>query len=159
MLAGLLAPLRLPERAVEALDQLRPMLSELTRVRQQTEPLGDLLPAVEHLEKVLGARLDAVHEVIVALESDESHLNRATNDLGAKVDALRGVLEPVDDRLANIERVTAALSREVASIHETIVGVKDDIQRTTGLRGDRGMMERARDVLTGGNQDEDRPDS
>ncbi len=28
-------------------------------------------------------------------------------------------------------------------------GVKEDIQRTTGLQGDRGVMERARDAITG----------
>ncbi len=47
VLAGLLAPLRLPERVIDALDSLAeaarevgPMRSELTRVREQTEPLG-----------------------------------------------------------------------------------------------------------------------
>lgn len=113
MLAGLLAPLRLPERVLEALDQLRPMRLELTRVREQTEPLADLLP----------------------------------------------VLEPVGERLATIERTVQELAAEVKAFHETLTGVKDDIQRTTGLRGERGMMERARDVLTGGNQEQDRAGS
>ena len=43
----MLAPLRLPERVIDALDSLAeaarevgPMRSELTRVREQTEPLG-----------------------------------------------------------------------------------------------------------------------
>ena len=159
VLAGLLAPLRLPERVLEALDQLRPMRSELTRVREQTESMADLLPALKRLEKTLGTRLDAVHDVVVALESDESHLNRTTKEMGAKVGTLSDVLAPVDDRLATFERTIQDLAREVATIHETLVGVKDDIQRTTGLRGDRGMVERARDVLTGGHQEQDRPDS
>jgi len=157
VLAGLLAPLRLPERVLQALDQLRPMRLELTRVREQTAPLPDLLPALQRLEEVLGTRLDAVYDVVMALESDESHLNRTTNDLGAKVGALSDVVAPVGDRLATMERVIHDLAGEVAAIHETIVGVKDDIQRTTGLRGDRGMMERARDVITGGHREEDRP--
>jgi len=53
LLAGLLAPLRLPERVMDALDSLAeaarevsPMRSELTRVREQTEPLAELMPAL-----------------------------------------------------------------------------------------------------------------
>jgi len=88
ILAGLLAPLRLPERTLEALDtlveaveNLGPMRSELTRVREQTAPLGELLPALEHLEERLGTRLDSIHEVVAALENEESHLNATVADL------------------------------------------------------------------------------
>lgn len=191
MLSGLLAPLRLPERVLEALDELRPMRLELTRVREQTEPLGELLPALQSLEDdlgariggvhdelrpmraeltrvqeqtepvlellpalqrlqdVLGTRLDAVHEVVVALESKESHLNRAIEEMGTKVATLTDALAPVDDRLVTVERTVHGLAGEVRGIHETLVGLKEDIQRITGLRGDRGVMERARDALTG----------
>ncbi len=127
LLAGLLAPLRLPERVLEALDgiaesvrDLRPIRTEITRIRKQTEPLGELTPPLERVREDLAdlaARIDGLHEVVAALESDRSHLNR-----------------------------------EVKAIHETLAGVKDDIQRTTGLRGERGLMERARDSLTGGNE-------
>lgn len=191
MLSGLLAPLRLPERVLEALDELRPMRLELTRVREQTEPLGELLPALQSLEDdlgariggvhdelrpmraeltrvqeqtepvlellpalqrlqdVLGTRLDAVHEVVVALESKESHLNRAIEEMGTKVATLTDALAPVDDRLVTVERTVHGLAGEVRGIHEILVGLKEDIQRITGLRGDRGVMERARDALTG----------
>ncbi len=157
MLAGLLAPSRLPERVLEALDELRPMRSELTRMREQTEPMGDLLPALERLKDALDTRLDAVHDVVVALESEDSHLNRTSIEMGAKMGALCDVLDPVGDRLATMERAIHELKGEVEAIHETLVGVKDDLQRTTGLRGDRGIVERARDALTGGNDEEDRP--
>ncbi len=159
VLTGLLAPLRLPERVLEALDELRPMRLELTRVREQTEPMTELLPALKRLEEGLGARLDAVHGVVAALESEESHLNSTTKELGAKVGALSDVLAPVDDRLDTIERTVQELAGEVRTLRETLVGVKDDLQRTTGLRGDRGVVERARDALTGGNQEQDRPGS
>jgi len=191
VLSGLLAPLRLPERVLEALDELRPMRAELTRVREQvepvlellpalqsleddlgariggvhdelrpmraeltrvqeqTEPVLELLPALQRLQDVLGTRLDAVHEVVVALESKESHLNRAIEEMGTKVATLTDALAPVDDRLVTVERTVHGLAGEVRSIHETLVGLKEDIQRITGLRGDRGVMERARDALTG----------
>ena len=165
MLAGLLAPLRLPERTLDALDavveavaNLGPMRSELTRVRKQTEPLGELiptlerllkqteplteliptlerllkqteplvelLPALEGLEETLATKLDSVHEVVVALEGKDSHLNATVGDL----------------------------AREVAAMHKTLTGLQDDVQSVTDRLPDasRGPLEKARDVLTGG---------
>ena len=148
ILSGLLAPLRLPERALAALETLAetaqnlgPMRSELTRVREQTEPLAgllpamkrlhkqteplaELLPALERLEERLGTRLDSVHEVVVALESKDSHLNATVADL----------------------------LREVAVMHKTLNGLQDDVQSVTERLPDasRGPLEKARDVLSGG---------
>ena len=137
ILAGLLAPLRLPERTLEALDalveavgNLGPMRSELTRVREQTEPLDGLLPALERLEERLGTRLDSVHEVVVALEGKDSHLNATVGEL----------------------------HREVAAMHKTLTGLQDDVQSVTDRLPDasRGPLEKARDVLTGsGDQDKE----
>ena len=148
ILSGLLAPLRLPERALAALEalvetaqNLGPMRSELTRVREQTEPLSelmptlerllkqteplsDLLPALQRLEERLGTRLDSLHGVVVALEGDDSHLNAAVGEL----------------------------HREVAAMHKTLSGLQDDVQSVTERLPDasRGPLEKARDVLTGG---------
>ena len=67
----MLAPLRLPERVIDALDSLAeaarevgPMRSELTRVREQTEPLAELMPALERLIK----QTEPVPEVLRAVE-------------------------------------------------------------------------------------------
>jgi len=131
ILAGLLAPLRLPERTLEALDtlveaveNLGPMRSELTRVREQTAPLGELLPALEHLEERLGTRLDSIHEVVAALENEDSHLNATVADL----------------------------AREIGAMHKTLSGLQDDVQSVTNRLPDasRGPLEKARDVLSGG---------
>jgi len=165
LLTGLLAPLRLPERTLDALDALTeavgnlgPMRSELTRVRKQTEPLGELiptlerllkqtkplgeliptlerllkqtkplgelLPALERLEERLGTRLDSVHDVVVALEAEDSHLNTTVADLG----------------------------REVGAMHKTLSGLQDDVQSVTERLPDasRGPLEKARDAFSGG---------
>ncbi len=165
ILAGLLAPLRVPERTllaldalVEAVGNLGPMRSELTRVREQTkpldeliptlqslleqteplaeliptlerlleqtEPLAELLPALERLEKTLGTQLESVHEVVVALEAQDSHLNTTVGDL----------------------------AREVAAMHSTLLGLQDDVQSVTERLPDasRGPLDKARDVLSGG---------
>jgi chromosome segregation ATPase len=144
--------LRLPERVLEALDELaelRAIRSELTRVRKQTEPLAELPPALEAMKDELGTRLDGVRDVVVALESERSHLNRSVGGLSDKVDALHEVLAPVDERLTTIERATSVLAREVTAIHETVRDVNENIQRMSGLRGERGLAERARDRVVG----------
>jgi len=137
-MAGLLAPLRLPERVLEALDELRPIRLELTRVRKQTEPLPGLLPALKRLEKALSNRLDAVQEVVTALESDQSHLNRSTQALAAKVEAVSDLLAPVDDRLATIERTIEGLAGEVGSIREPSSGSRTTFSAPPACGGSAG---------------------
>jgi len=144
VLTGLLAPLRLPERVLDALDELRPMRLELTRVREQTEPMTELLPALKRLEEGLGARLDAVHGVVAALESEESHLNSTTKELGAKVGALSDALAPVDDRLDTIERTVQELAGEVRTLRETLAATKSrTVQAPQGLGMDHEELCRA----------------
>jgi len=148
MLAGLLAPLRLPERVIDALDslvdavqELSPMRLELTRVRKQTEslpelmpaierlikqtqPLSELLPALDSMKKELREELQQLRELIVALEGDESHLN-----------------------------VTAGkLVDELHAMHKTVAGLQDDVQSVTERLPDpsKGPLQKAHDVLTGG---------
>ena len=151
MLAGLLAPLRLPERVIDALDslteaarELSPMRSELTRVREQTaplvelmpaierlikqtEPLSELLPALDSLKNEIREQLERLRELIVALEGDESHLN-----------------------------VTAGkLVDELFAMHKTVAGLQDDVQSVTERLPDasKGPLRKAHDVLTGGAAD------
>lgn len=166
MLTTLLAPLRLPERIfdglrevfdalgelVESVRDLPAIRAELTRIRESTEPLADLVATLDRIDEGLATRLDAVLEVIKALESERSHLNLTVGGLYAKVDALHADLAPVDDRLATLEHTTRDLAGDLSGIREDVVGIKDDIQRVTGLRGQRGKVERARDKLTGGDQ-------
>ena len=97
MWANLLAPLRLPERVVVALGELagsarelRAIRLELTRVREQTEPLAGMGTASERINDDRAMRLEALHDV------------------------------------------------------------QEDIQRMSGLRGERGVAERARDRIVGG---------
>ncbi len=129
VLSALLAPLRLPERALEALDSLaaaaRELGSELTRVREQTEPLAELMPALNGLRHDLTERLDTLNGVIVALEGDESHLNVTSR----------------------------RLVKEVHAMHESLGGLQDDVSRVTDRLPEpgekRGPLRTARDVLTG----------
>ena len=57
LLSGLLAPLRVPARALEALvdaaGALREVRSELRAMREQTEPLGELVPLTRELKGII----------------------------------------------------------------------------------------------------------
>jgi predicted nuclease with TOPRIM domain len=130
LLDGLLAPLRLPERVIEALDslvetvqELGPMRAELTRVGEHVEPLGELLPALESLELSLGARVDSLGDVVGGLRTEQSRLNESTEELG----------------------------RELAAIHKTISALRDDVEQISDRVPDTsaGPLEKARAVLTG----------
>ncbi|MEJ7790080.1 MAG: hypothetical protein WKF29_09385, partial [Thermoleophilaceae bacterium] len=112
------------ERLLKQTEPLVELIPTLERLLEQTEPLGELLPALERLEERLGTRLDSVHEVVVALEAEDSHLNTTVADL----------------------------ARKVGAMHETLSGLQDDVQSVTERLPDasRGPLEKARDVLSGG---------
>ena len=132
LLRGLLAPLRLPERVVaaieagaEALDQIPPMRAEIVRIREQSEPLGELLPALENMKQELRSRLYSLHDAAIKLERIESHL---------------------DDSVAG-------LVQEMTAMHETVSRLQDDVERVTDRLPNQdapGPLERARDTLTSG---------
>jgi chromosome segregation ATPase len=131
VLSGLLAPLRLPERVVgaadavtRALEHLGPIREEIVRVRRQTQPLSELLPALEDLKSELVVRLDGLHEVISRLEGSDSNLNQSVRELG----------------------------KQVTAMHETLSGLQDDLQRITDRMPDgeaAGPLAKARDFITG----------
>lgn len=120
-LAELIPALDRLHKQMKPLDGLLPGLERLDR---QTKPLAELLPALERLEERLGTRLDSVHDVVVALEGDESHLNGSVREL----------------------------QQELAEMHKTLSALQDDVQSVTDRLPDasRGPLEKARDVLTSG---------
>ncbi len=157
MLGGLLAPLRVPERVLEALDalvastrELSPMRSELTRVREQTKPLAEMGVMLERMNEELGAKLDGVHGVVVEMESERSHLNLTSIELGAKVGALHDALAPVDERLATIER-------EVGAIHETLTGYRTTSSACLACGGNAGSPSAPATVSSARTTTTDRP--
>lgn len=111
------------ERVRRQTDSVPRLLPTVQRISEQAEPLAHLLPALERLEESLGARLDSLHAVIVALEGDESHLNKAV----------------------------MALGEEMEGMHRTVTTLQGDVQRITDRLPDpsKGPLEKARDVLTG----------
>lgn len=131
VLAGLLAPLRLPERVVEAieavaekLEDVRPMREEVAAIREQSADLSALLPALDSIKTELGGKLDGLQAVIERLEGVESHL---------------------DERVGE-------LCKEIHAMHGTMAGLKADVRRVTDRAPNpeaRGPLGKARDALTG----------
>ena len=111
------------ERTRKQTESVPEMLPTVERISEQAQPLADVLPSLEKLERSTTERLEALHEVIVALEGDESHLNKAVMGLG----------------------------REMKEMHKTIHALQEDVQRLTDRLPDqsKGPIEKARDVLTG----------
>lgn len=111
------------EMSIES--RLDAMSAELVRVREQTKSMAEVLPALDRLQEAITPQLDALVEVVGALESNESHLNKRMDDL----------------------------LKELSAMHKTMGALQDGIQRITvrlpeeGER--RGPLETARDVLTG----------
>ncbi len=171
ILAGLLAPLRLPERTLEALDalveavgNLGPMRSELTRVRKQTEPLDGLLPALERLHKQMKPlngllpALKRLHKQTEPLAELLPALERLEERLGTRLDSVHEVVVALESKDSYLNATVADLLREVAAMHQALNGLQDDVQSVTERLPDasRGPLEKARDVLTGsGDQDKE----
>ena len=132
LLGTVFAPLRLPWRLVGALDlvedalqDVRPMRSEVATIRKQSEPLSELLSALDSLKADLVARLDGLYKLTATLEEVETDLDE------------------------NVAQVIGKLT----VLHETVLALQDDVQRITSRLPDpeaRGPLERAREALTGG---------
>jgi chromosome segregation ATPase len=164
LLDGLLAPLRLPERVIEALDslvetvqELGPMRAELTQLREHVEPLADLPPVAERigsqaalLSEVLSVtqrieeRAEPLGELLPALESLEL-------SLGARVDSLRDVVGGLQTEQSRLNERVEELVRELATIDETISALRGDVElisdRLPNTSG--GPLEKAREMLAG----------
>ena len=161
LFAGLLAPLRLPERAVEALDVLsgaaRGMQSELTRVREQTEPLAGLMPAVERLIKQtepvpdVSRTVERIREQAEPLAQLLPALDSLEDRLGARLDSLHDTIVQLEGEESHLNKSVGALVEELHAMHQTVSGLQEDVQRVTERLPDpdRGPLEKAKDVLTG----------
>lgn len=167
MLAGLLYPLRLPERLLAAFDslaaagsELRPIREELVRVREQTEPLHDLMPAVERiishtelvpavLDKVESIRKEAkpLAELMPALERLEEHL-------GSRLDSLHETIVALEGQESHLNTNIVKVLDELAAMHKTVAGLQDDLQRVTDRLPDpnRSPLEKAKDLISGGDE-------
>ncbi len=168
VLDGLLAPLRFPERVVEALEslpqaarELGQVRVELTRVREQTEPLAGMVTAVEqvldHTERVpeMLSLVERISRQAEPLEQLLSSLERLEEGLGGRIDSLSAVVGSLESEESHLNQRVVELVGELRTMHETVTGVKGDVETLTDRMPDsnRGPLERARDVFTSNSED------
>lgn len=161
LLAGLLAPLRLPERAVVALDTLadaaRGMSGELTRVREQTEPLAGLMPAVERIIKQtemvpgISRTVEQIRKQAEPLAELLPALERLQNRMTSAIDKLHETIVGLEGEESHLNKSVRELVEELHEMHRTVGELQGDVQRITDRIPDpsRSPIEKARDVLTG----------
>lgn len=165
ILGGLIAPLRLPERTLVALDavveavgNLGPMRSELTRVREQTAPLEELIPTLKRLlaqtrplsemiptlerlvdqTRPLGDLIPTLErlleqtrplcEMIPALE----RLIDQTRPLGETVPAIERLEERLGTRLDSVREVVSALEAEDSHLNATVGALAGEVAAMHG---------------------------
>ena len=171
MLAGLLAPLRLPERVIEALESLAeagrevgPMREELTRVREQTEPLANLMPAVERLieqtERVpeVARNVERIREEAKPLAELLPALDSVREELSGQLERLGALIVALEGEESHLNTTAGKLVDEVFAMHATVSGLQKDVQSATDRLPDpsKGPFEKARDVLSSGPTNEAR---
>ncbi|HEV2821208.1 MAG TPA: hypothetical protein VGW11_11955, partial [Solirubrobacteraceae bacterium] len=161
ILSTLLSPVRLPERAIRALESLAdagrhlgPMRSELTGVREQTQSLPDLMPAVERLleqtaslpdvmpavERLL-ERTEPVPDLLTVVERIRAEdeplaellpaLERLEKRITTRLNSLHEVVVELEGSDSHLNKAVGDLYREVASMHSTLTGLQDDVQSVT----------------------------
>ncbi len=147
-LAGLLGPLRLPGRVIELLEalaeaarELSPMRLELKRVREQTEPLGELIPALERLIK----NTEPLSELLPALESLKQELKE-------QLEGLQEVIVELEGERSHLNVTAGKLVDELVAMHKTVTKLEHEVHTVTERMPDasRSPLEKAKDVLSGG---------
>ncbi len=124
-------------------------------MREQTEPLGELVPLTKDLRELVEPMPPTVERISHQAEPLEALLPA----LERLEHAVVGRLEAAHETMKAIERAEARLNAQV----ETLCGEIGDLQRTlSGLKGDveliterlpdptHGPLDKVRDALSGG---------
>jgi len=146
VIAGLLAPLRLPERVLDALDtiveavqSLGPMSAEIVQVRKQTAPVADLLPALDDLEASLGDRLNALSaeltrvreqtepmaELLPALDDLEKSIDSRLDAMSSELVRVREQTEPMAELLPALDGLEKSIDSRLDAMGSELVRVRE----------------------------------
>lgn len=159
LLSGLLAPLRLTERALEALvdaaTALREVRGELSAMREQTEPLAELVPLTRQLMAIVEPMPPTVERISAQAEPLEEmlpSLERLEQAVVSRLEEAHETMEALERDEARLNEQVATLCREIGDLKDIITGLKGDVERITERLPDpsHGPLDKVRDVLSGG---------
>ncbi len=127
-----------------------PLRAELTRVREQTKPLVDLIPTLErileHTETLpetlsvverISRQTEPLAQLLAAVEGVEENL-------GERLDSLRTVVDSLESEDSYLNNTVGELVGHLGAMHETVDGLKGDVRRLTDRMPDasRGPLEK-----------------
>lgn len=162
LLGGLLSPLRLPERVIRALESLveaaqevAPMRSELTRVREQTEPLPALKPLLERIDK----QTEQLAELLPVVEDIREQakplaellpaLKHVEDALGTRIESLGEVVGDLEGKDSHLNKTVGEIVGELGEMQETLRALQDEVKSVTDhLPDSRGPLQKAKEVFT-----------
>ncbi len=159
LLSGLLTPLRLPERTLEALvdaaGALREVRSELSAMREQTAPLGELVPLTEELKALVAPMPQTVERISAQAEPLDQMLpalERLEQAVVGRLDAAHETMKAIERDEAQLNKQVETLCGEIGDLQRTVSGLKGDVERVTERLPDstHGPLDKVRDALTGG---------
>ncbi len=158
LLSGLMAPLRVPERAFDALagaaDALNDIRSELRAMRKQNEPLAELVPLTRELQAQIGPMPPTVERISRQAEPLEDllpALMRLEQSVVERLEATQQTMEAIERDEARLNEQVRKLCGDIGTLQETVAGLKGDVERMTDRLPDptHGPLDKVRDALTG----------
>ncbi len=153
-----MAPLRVPERALEALagaaDALTDIRSELRAMRKQNEPLAELVPLTKELKAQIEPMPPAVDRISSQAEPLEELLPalvRLEQAVVERLEAAQETMKAIEGAEARLNEQVRKLCGDIGTLQETVAGLKGDVERMTDRLPDpaHGPLDKVRDALTG----------
>ena len=162
LLSGLLAPLRGPGRTLAVLEAisgaagaLADIRSELITMREQNEPLAELVPLTKEIKVQIEPMPPTVERISGQAEPLEDLLPalvRLEQAVVERLDAAHETMKALERDEARLNEQVTNLCREIGTLQDTVSGLKGDVERITERLPDptHGPLAKVRDVLSGG---------
>ena len=130
------------------LDALRDPLGLPRRTLEDLEAIGEAARGLADFQRAVLARMDGLSEQI----------REMGDDLNESVDGLKEKFDRIDSRVADLQAGLPEVSRDLGETSRNAAQIRRDVGDAVEHLPDpdsRGPIAKARDVLTGGDSEED----
>ena len=160
LLSGLMAPLSVPERALDALEALagaagalNDIRSELGAMRQDNAPLAELVPLTKEIKTQIEPMPRTVERISGQAEPLEELLPalvRLEQAVVERLEAAQETMEALERNEARLNDQVRSLTSDIGTLQETVAGLKGDVERVTERLPDptHGPLDKVREVFT-----------